>query len=143
MSRERLYDRVAEETASVIIRRYSTSFALASRLLGPGVRQHVENIYALVRIADEIVDGEAAGAGADRLAIARVLTEFERETTGAMLLGYSANLVVHAFALTARVNIEIPIEGELFGNNGIDAKNASAFEVAFQSLENDDVGRDE
>lgn len=102
MTRERLYDRVAEETASVVIRRYSTSFSLASRLLGTGVRQHVENIYALVRIADEIVDGEAAGAGADPLAIARVLTEFERETNDAMLLGYSANLVVHAFALTAR-----------------------------------------
>ena len=29
-----LYDQVAEETASIVIRRYSTSFGLASRLLG-------------------------------------------------------------------------------------------------------------
>jgi 15-cis-phytoene synthase len=93
-----LYDRVAEETASIVIRRYSTSFGLASRLLEPGVRRHVENIYALVRIADEIVDGTAL----DTLAAGRALNELETETHRAMDLGYSANLVVHAFALTAR-----------------------------------------
>ena len=98
-----LYDRVAEETASVVIRRYSTSFGLASRLLEPGVRQHVENIYALVRIADEIVDGAVAGGAAlDTVVAARALNELETETETAMELGYSANLVVHAFALTAR-----------------------------------------
>ena len=94
-----LYDRVAEETASVVIRRYSTSFGLASRLLGVGVRQHVENIYALVRVADEIVDG---GAQVDGLQAARALNELEAETERAMEIGFSANLVVHAFALTAR-----------------------------------------
>ena len=98
MSERSLYDRVAEETASIVIRRYSTSFGLASRLLEPGVRQHVENIYALVRIADEIVDGTAL----DTLAAGRALNELETETHLAMDLGYSANLVVHAFALTAR-----------------------------------------
>ena len=97
-----LYDRVAEETASIVIRSYSTSFGLASRLLGPGVRQHVENIYALVRIADEIVDGGAEEAGIDTVAAGRHLNEFERETEQAMETGYSTNLVVHAFALTAR-----------------------------------------
>ncbi|MCY7324815.1 MAG: squalene/phytoene synthase family protein, partial [Microbacteriaceae bacterium] len=73
-----------------------------SRLLGPHVRQHVENIYALVRIADEIVDGAADAAGADHGTVARILDELERDTDEAMLTGYSANLVVHAFALTAR-----------------------------------------
>ena len=94
-----LYDRVAEETASIVIRRYSTSFALASRLLGVGVRQHVENIYALVRVADEIVDG---GAPVDTIAAGRALNDLEVETDRAVELGFSANLVVHAFALTAR-----------------------------------------
>ena len=102
MTRPLLYDRVAEETAGIVIRRYSTSFGLASRLLGPQVRQHVENIYALVRIADEIVDGAADAAGADRATVARILDDLERDTDDAMLTGYSANLVVHAFALTAR-----------------------------------------
>lgn len=97
-----LYDSVAEETASVVIRRYSTSFSLASRLLGPGVRQDVENIYALVRLADEIVDGVAAEAGVNRTGVSTMLFELERETENAMKVGYSTNLVVHAFALTAR-----------------------------------------
>jgi phytoene/squalene synthetase len=93
----RLYDRVANETAAIVIRRYSTSFGLACRLLGPAVRQHVENIYALVRVADEIVDsgGAALEAGPS-------LDALEAETERAIETGFSANLVVHAFALTAR-----------------------------------------
>jgi len=102
VSRARLYDQVAEETASVVIRRYSTSFGLASRLLGPAVRQHVENIYALVRIADEIVDGVAVEAGLDTAAAGKQLDELERETERAIATGFSTNLVVHAYALTAR-----------------------------------------
>jgi phytoene synthase len=102
VTRRALYDRVAEETASVVIRRYSTSFGLAAKLLGPGVRQHVENIYALVRVADEIVDGAAVESGLDTAGAARQLNELERETDAAMLEGFSSNLVVHAFALTAR-----------------------------------------
>jgi phytoene/squalene synthetase len=102
VSRLSLYDRVAEETASVVIHRYSTSFGLASRLLAPPVRRHVENIYALVRIADEVVDGGAAEAGLDQVLTARVLNDLERDTEAAMEQGYSANLVIHAFARTAR-----------------------------------------
>jgi phytoene/squalene synthetase len=97
-----LYDRVAEETASIVIRRYSTSFGLASKLLDASVRQHVENIYALVRVADEIVDGAAEESGVDSLGAARALNELERETELAMEIGFSSNLVVHAFALSAR-----------------------------------------
>jgi phytoene synthase len=100
--RANLYDRVAEETASIVIRRYSTSFRLASRLLEPTTRQHIENIYALVRLADEIVDGEAAAAGLSPVDAARILSELEKETEFAMERGYSSNLIVHAFALTAR-----------------------------------------
>ena len=102
MNRLSLYDRVADETASTVIRRYSTSFGLASRLLEASVRQHVENIYALVRVADEIVDGGVAEAGLDAVHAARYLNEFEAETNAAMQSGYSTNLVVHAFARTAR-----------------------------------------
>lgn len=97
-----LYSRVAEATASGVIRRYSTSFGAASRLLGPGVRQHVENVYALVRVADEIVDGAATEAGLDADAARAVLDGYEVETETALTRGYSADLVVHAFARTAR-----------------------------------------
>lgn len=108
--RPALYDRVAEETASIVIHRYSTSFGLASRLLGKSVRQHVENIYALVRVADEIVDGTATDAGLDSAGARGALDALERETVDATAHGFSANLVVHAFALTAR---EVRFAGEL------------------------------
>ena len=97
-----LYDRVAMEASAVVIRRYSTSFGLASKLLAQPVRQHVENIYALVRLADEVVDGVAAEACLEADAIRSQLDTLEAETNEAMRCGFSTNLVVHAFALTAR-----------------------------------------
>ncbi len=97
-----LYDEVAHETAVIVIRRYSTSFSMATRLLGAGVREDVENIYGLVRVADEIVDGVAEGAGLAPADVRRRLDEFEAETERATASGYSANLIIHAFALTAR-----------------------------------------
>jgi phytoene/squalene synthetase len=97
-----LYTDVAGQAAGIVIRRYSTSFGLASRVLGPAVRQHVENVYALVRVADEIVDGGADEAGLSRQAAARILNELERDVERAIDEGFSANPVVHAFAHTAR-----------------------------------------
>lgn len=97
-----LYDRTAREAAATVISRYSTSFALACRLLGPRPRPHVRTVYALVRIADEIVDGPAAAAGLSTDAARQVLDDLESETLAAMERRYSSNLVVHAFALTAR-----------------------------------------
>jgi phytoene/squalene synthetase len=97
-----LYTSVAERSASSVIAGYSTSFRAASRLLAPAVRRHVENIYALVRIADEIVDGAAEDARLDRNAAAETLDDLERDTGTALARGYSANLIVHAFAATAR-----------------------------------------
>ncbi|GGE88850.1 phytoene/squalene synthase family protein [Mycetocola zhadangensis] len=97
-----LYDDVAIETSARVIARYSTSFGMASRLLAPDVRTHIRNIYALVRVADEIVDGVAQEAGLSAEEIARRLDAFEAETDLACATGYSTNLVIHAFALTAR-----------------------------------------
>ena len=98
-----LYTQAAERSSSVIIRSYSTSFGLAARLLAPEIRQHVENIYALVRVADEIVDGSAAEA---KLAGGKVdpvhsLDDLEKEVYRALNDRFSVNLVVHAFAHTA------------------------------------------
>jgi phytoene/squalene synthetase len=96
------YDQVAIRTAGVVLQSYSTSFGLACRLLAPRVRVHVENIYALVRIADEVVDGVAAASNLGAAGVAECLDGLERETESALACGYSSNLVVHAFALTAR-----------------------------------------
>ncbi|RDV44502.1 phytoene/squalene synthase family protein [Leifsonia sp. ku-ls] len=96
------YSAAAHAGAATIIHAYSTSFGLATRLLAPQVRPRVEDVYALVRVADEIVDGAAAEAGLDLDDQRALLDALEDDTERAMRTGYSANLVVHAFAVTAR-----------------------------------------
>lgn len=98
-----LYTRAAEAAAAQVIDAYSTSFGWATKLLGRSVRQPIRNIYALVRVADEIVDGAAAEAAARGGAInaAGALNRFEADTYQALADGFSTNLVIHAFALTA------------------------------------------
>lgn len=97
-----LYDQAAADAAATVIARYSTSFGLACRLLGPRPRPHVRTVYALVRVADEVVDGPAEEAGLSADAAGEVLDELEQETLAAIERGFSANLIVHAFASTAR-----------------------------------------
>lgn len=98
------YTDAATRSAGVVISCYSTSFGMACRLLGGDARRGVENIYALVRIADEAVDGAAAAAGLDPEAVAAQLDTLERETESALACGYSTNLAVHAFTATARAH---------------------------------------
>jgi len=62
----------------------------------------VRNVYALARVADEIVDGPAEEAGLSAEATSEVLDQLEQEVLAAVGRGFSANLVVHAFARTAR-----------------------------------------
>lgn len=99
-----LYTMAAQRAAREVIYSYSTSFGLATRLLEKNFQGHVENIYALVRVADEIVDGSAAQARelSKQVDPEQLLAEFEAETYRAMETGYSTNLVIHAFAQTAR-----------------------------------------
>ncbi|APX33538.1 phytoene synthase [Brachybacterium sp. P6-10-X1] len=94
------YDRVAQEASGRVIAGYSTSFGWASRLLDEPVRTHVRSTYALVRVADEIVDDPDPRLTPSLRA--ELLDGFEQETGRALTQGRSANLVVHAFALTAR-----------------------------------------
>lgn len=109
-----LYTKAAEAASSRVIGAYSTSFGWATKLLGKDCRQHVENIYALVRVADEVVDGAAAEAAgfynsAD-LTPGFFLSELELEVYRTLASGYSTNLIVHAFATTA---IKVGIDEEL------------------------------
>lgn len=92
----RLYDSTAARTSAGVLAAYSTSFGLGTRLLGRRAQQDIRAVYALVRLADEVVDtyrGDDAGAELD---------ELEEQTARALRTGYSTNLVVHAFARTAR-----------------------------------------
>ncbi|MDN6328295.1 MAG: phytoene/squalene synthase family protein [Brachybacterium sp.] len=94
------YDRVAQRSAGCVIAGYSTSFGWATRLLEEPVRTHVRSIYALVRIADETVDDpDPTFSAAER---SRLLEGLAAETARAVAGARSTNLVVQAFALTAR-----------------------------------------
>ena len=106
------YSDAATTSSGRVIRKYSTSFGMASRLLPRGIRTHVANIYALARVADEIVDGAAEEAGLDATGRRDTLDALERETHRAIECGYSANLVVHSYAITART---VGIGPELYG----------------------------
>lgn len=51
-----LFDTVSRSCAKVVTQSYSTSFASATKMLAPIIRQDIYNIYGFVRFADEIVD---------------------------------------------------------------------------------------
>ena len=90
------FTRTAERAANQVIAAYSTSFGLACKLLGRRHRQHVRNIYALVRVADELVDGVTAEAGLSYQEQCDALAHFIEETHRAVKLGYSSDLIIHA-----------------------------------------------
>lgn len=126
------YDAVAEASAALVIRRYSTSFGLASRLLDPEVRPDVRNIYALVRVADELVD--APRAEADDHTRRLLLDALELETLTAIERGHSANLVVHAFARTARAcGIDSALLRPFFASMRLDLTRREHDEESFAS----------
>lgn len=113
MTSDARYDTAASRSAAQVVGAYSTSFGWACRLLGEPDREHVRNIYALVRLADEIVDDpDPHWSSTDRAA---ALETFEGETMRALRTGRSTNLVVHAFARTAgRYGIDTGLIGPFF-----------------------------
>lgn len=122
------FSRAADTASTDVIRTYSTSFGLATRLLGERHRQHVRNIYAMVRIADEIVDGVAAQAGLDTSAQTEALASYVAETHRSMRTGYSTDLVLHAFARTAReCAIGEDLTQPFFDSMNADLTNAADF----------------
>jgi phytoene/squalene synthetase len=134
MTRLALYNRVAERSASLVIREYSTSFGLASRILSAGSRQHIDNVYALVRLADEIVDGVAVDAGLTVTEAGQQLDALESDTYRAMETGYSTNLIVHAFALTARdVSIHKDIVEPFFTSMRMDLSDRVYTQESFEA----------
>ena len=91
-----LYDKAAQAAAAQVLGQYSTSFGLGARLLPAAMRRHVEAVYAVVRIGDEIVDtyqGDDARA---------VLDRFQAEVHEAMDGQFTSHVIAHAFGVTAR-----------------------------------------
>lgn len=97
-----LYTRTAHAAAAQVIRRYSTSFSWACRTLPRQARQDVATIYAMVRVADEVVDSVAVAAGLDEAGVRAALDDYERACEAAMASGFATDPVLHAFADVAR-----------------------------------------
>lgn len=93
------YDHMCDHAAAQVIARYSTSFSLSTRLLAAPIRRDIRNLYAMVRIADEIVDGTALAAAADPAA---ALDAYEAQILAAPHIRFHTDPIVHAYANTAR-----------------------------------------
>lgn len=91
-----LYQEVCRECASLITRRYSTSFSLGIRVFDKALRAPIYGIYGFVRFADEIVD---TFHDKDK---ARLLARFRTDTYLAIEEGISLNPVLQAFQEVAR-----------------------------------------
>ncbi len=50
------FDMVSYQCSKLVTEKYSTSFALATKMLSNSIREDIYNIYGFVRFADEIVD---------------------------------------------------------------------------------------
>jgi len=51
-----IFDKVSYSCSKIVTESYSTSFALATKMLATSIRGDIYNIYGFVRFADEIVD---------------------------------------------------------------------------------------
>lgn len=90
------YDDAAQAAARLLTLRYSTSFGASTRLLNPEIRKDIFNIYGMVRVADEIVD---TYNGSNKPVF---LQSYENQVYDALEIGYSTDIILHAFQLTAR-----------------------------------------
>lgn len=93
------YDRMADRAAAQVIGLYSTSFSLATRVLAPDTRRDIRNLYAVVRIADEIVDGATAEANE---CPETALDVYEEQVLHAPRHRFHTDPVLHAWANTYR-----------------------------------------
>ena len=115
-----LYTEVSYQNSKHLTLSYSTSFGMSSRLFSKSIRQHIYAIYGLVRIADEIVDTYHGQQSLE------LLKELESDTYRAISIGYSANPIVHAFALTARdYQIDKTLIAPFFASMAMDLKPAT------------------
>ena len=110
-----LYDALAVSTSREITKAYSTSFSLAVRTLGRELHDPIYSIYALVRLADEIVDSWHS------LNQEAQLNRFEDDCKQAVADNYSNNPVLHAFARVAnRYSIDYSLVDAFFHSMRLD-----------------------
>lgn len=90
---------MADRAAAQVIAQYSTSFSLATKTLANPERTHIRNLYAMVRIADEIVDGTAHQA---HECPETALDLYEEQVLHAPQHRFHTDPVLHAWARTFR-----------------------------------------
>ncbi|MCP9237925.1 phytoene/squalene synthase family protein [Lewinella sp. JB7] len=86
-----LYKQVCRECASLVTRRYSTSFSLGIRVFDAPLRAPIYGIYGFVRFADEIVD---TFHHQDKQML---FERFRQDTYHALEHGISLNPILQAF----------------------------------------------
>lgn len=89
-----LFDKVSRDCSKTVTQNYSTSFSLASKMLGPTIRQDIHNIYGFVRFADEIVD---TFHDFDKRSL---LDRFEKDLLSAINEKISLNPILNSFQET-------------------------------------------
>ncbi len=89
-----LFDIISNDSATLITKKYSTSFSIAVRFLAPSIRQAIYNIYGFVRVADEIVDSFEGFPKEE------MLDRFESEYEFSKKHKISSNPVINAFQRT-------------------------------------------
>lgn len=89
------YNIGAAKASKAVTETFSSSFSSAISLLDHSIRQDIYNIYGLVRIADEIVDTHQ-GENAQLL-----LDNLEAEVYDTLQTGFSTNVIVHSFCISA------------------------------------------
>jgi phytoene/squalene synthetase len=89
-----LFDTVSFKASKLVTNEYSTSFSLATKMLGKSIQQDIYNIYGFVRFADEIVDS-FKGFEQEKL-----FKNFERQLYDSLKDGISLNPILNAFQNT-------------------------------------------
>ena len=89
-----IFDDVSYQCSRLVTESYSTSFAMATKMLGISIRADIYNIYGFVRFADEIVDSFHEY---DKEAL---FAKFENELEAAISDKISLNPILNSFQHT-------------------------------------------
>lgn len=91
-----LYDNTALKISKIVTTSYSTSFSMATEMLGSKHREAIYAIYGFVRFADEIVDTF------HEFDKKELLEKFESDLKIALEQGISLNPILHSFQIVVK-----------------------------------------
>lgn len=112
---KQLFDILSEKCSKGVTETYSTSFSLATRMLGPSIRQDIYNIYGFVRFADEIVD---SFHDYDKELL---FNRFERSLEEALADRISLNPILNSFQATVhKYNIDKQLIADFMSSMRLD-----------------------